>query len=65
VAAAGLAFINAVGNVGGFVGPYALGLIRDRTQGYAGALLVLAVVLLVAASILALLRRSPVLAPRA
>ena len=64
VAAAGLAFINAVGNVGGFVGPYALGLIRDRTQGYAGALLVLAVVLLVAASIVALLRRSPALATR-
>ena len=63
VAAAGVAFINAVGNVGGFVGPYALGLIKDRTQGYAGALLVLAVVLLVAASMVAVLRRSPTLAP--
>ena len=61
VAAAGVAFINSVGNIGGFVGPYVLGLIKDRTQGYAAALLILAVLLLVAGSVVAVLRRSPIL----
>jgi len=33
-AAAGIAFINSVGNLGGLVGPYLLGAVKDRTGGY-------------------------------
>ena len=31
-AAGGIALINSVGNLGGFVGPYVVGVIKDRTQ---------------------------------
>ena len=41
-AAAGIALINAIGNLGGFVGPSVMGWLRDATGGYAGGLLVLA-----------------------
>ena len=30
-AAGGIAFINSIGNLGGFVGPYAIGWIKDAT----------------------------------
>jgi len=42
-AAAGIALINSVGNVGGFVGPYAVGYIRDATQSFTDGLLFVAV----------------------
>jgi len=32
-AASGIAFINSIGNLGGFAGPYAIGLIKDKTGG--------------------------------
>lgn len=32
-AAAGIAFINSVGNLGGFAGPYLVGVIKDKTDG--------------------------------
>lgn len=41
-AAGGIALVNAIGNLGGFVGPYAVGWITDRTHGYAGGLYFLA-----------------------
>ncbi len=41
-AAAGIALINSVGNLGGFLGPYLVGLVRNRTQSFALALLALA-----------------------
>jgi nitrate/nitrite transporter NarK len=37
-AAAGLAMINAVGNLGGFLGTYLIGVIRDATGSYLWAL---------------------------
>ena len=40
-AAAGLAFINSVGNLGGFAGPYLVGVIKDRTGSNVVALLLL------------------------
>lgn len=40
--AGGIAFINSVGNLGGFVGPYAVGWIKDATGGYEGGLYALA-----------------------
>ena len=48
-AAAGIALINAVGNLGGFVGPAIMGALRDATGGYTGGLLALAGALVVEA----------------
>ncbi len=50
-AAGGIALINSVGNLGGFVGPYAVGFIRQRSAGFAGAYALLSGSLLVAAFI--------------
>jgi MFS transporter, ACS family, tartrate transporter len=41
-AATGIAFINSVGNLGGFFGPYIIGLLRASTGYFKGGLLVLA-----------------------
>jgi len=41
-AAGGLALINSVGNLGGFVGPYAMGLVRDATGSFPIGLLTIA-----------------------
>jgi MFS transporter, ACS family, tartrate transporter len=48
-AAAGIALINAVGNLGGFFGPSMMGSLRDWTGGYSGGLLVLAAALIIEA----------------
>ncbi len=40
-AAAGIAFINSAGNLGGFFGPYIIGLLRSSTGQFKGGLLVL------------------------
>src|SRR5439155_22639264 len=42
-AAAGIALINSFGNLGGFLGPYLVGIVRSRTDDFALALLTLAV----------------------
>jgi nitrate/nitrite transporter NarK len=46
-AAAGIALVNSVGNLGGFVGPYLVGLMKDATGSTDGGLLTLAVILAV------------------
>ncbi|MDX6379393.1 MAG: transporter, family, tartrate transporter [Rubrobacteraceae bacterium] len=53
-AAAGIALINSVGNLGGFVGPYAVGYLSDATGTTYSGLLFLAALILVA-GLLALL----------
>ena len=45
-AAGGIAFINSIGALGGFVGPYAVGRVRERTGSFEAALLTLAAVML-------------------
>jgi D-galactonate transporter len=50
-AAAGIALINSVGNLGGFAGPYLIGVVRVRTQSFSGSLLALALFPLVGAVI--------------
>lgn len=40
-AASGIALINSVGNLGGYLGPYAVGWLKDWTGGYSAGLLVL------------------------
>jgi MFS transporter, ACS family, tartrate transporter len=56
-AAAGIALVNSLGNLGGFAGPYTLGMLRDATGSTTGALIVLAIVALGAAALCLLLRR--------
>jgi ACS family tartrate transporter-like MFS transporter len=46
-AAGGIALINSVGNIGGFVGPYVIGFVRDSTGRFEDGLLLLAAVLIV------------------
>jgi ACS family tartrate transporter-like MFS transporter len=41
-AAGGIALVNSIGNLGGFVGPYAVGWIKDATGGYGAGLYFLA-----------------------
>jgi ACS family tartrate transporter-like MFS transporter len=57
-AAAGIALINAVGNLGGFLGPYAVGWALQVTGGYSGGMAMLATSLLAAAALVLLLGRS-------
>ncbi len=47
-AAAGIALINSVGNLGGFVGPYVVGFLSDSTGSFSAGLLLLAALILVA-----------------
>jgi MFS transporter, ACS family, tartrate transporter len=61
-AAGGIALINTVASVGGFVGPYAIGLVRKFTGGFAGGMIFLAVLMLIGAGAALLLRNAPVLA---
>ena len=61
-AAGGIALINTVASVGGFVGPYAIGLVRGFTGGFAGGMIFLAVLMLIGAGAAVLLRNAPVLA---
>ena len=56
-AAAGLALINSIGNLGGFASPYMMGALEERTKGYSAGLLCLAGSLLLAAMLTLLLRR--------
>ncbi len=58
-AAAGIALINAVGNLGGFVGPSIMGFLRDATGGYGGGLLVLSGALVLEAILVLSLRLEP------
>lgn len=58
-AAAGIAFINSVGNLGGFAGPYLVGLIKDKTGSNVAALLLLGTALLGMASFTLALPKTP------
>jgi MFS family permease len=51
--AAGFAWINCIGNLGGTVGPYYVGYMRDLTSSFAGGLFGLALLALVAAVVCA------------
>ena len=57
-AAGAIAMINSIGNLGGFVGPYAMGYIREATGSFNGGLLFLVGCLLAAAGLLITLRKA-------
>jgi nitrate/nitrite transporter NarK len=50
-AAAGIALINAVGNIGGFIGPYLVGWISDATHSTSVGIYVLAVCFFLASAL--------------
>jgi D-galactonate transporter len=61
-AAAGIALINAMAAVGGFIGPYAVGYLKDATGNFQSALYLLAGILFLGAVLTMVLRRSPTFA---
>jgi ACS family tartrate transporter-like MFS transporter len=59
--AAGIAFINTFGALGGFVGPTMVGYVKEKTDSFAGGLLVLAALLVIAGLGALVLRRAKLL----
>jgi MFS transporter, ACS family, tartrate transporter len=57
--AAGIAWINSIGNLGGFFGPWYVGVMKDLTGNYAGGLYGLALLGLIAAVVCALFLHIP------
>ncbi len=56
-AAAGIAFINSFGNVGGFVGPYAMGAISKTTGSFRGGLVLAGISWFISAMLILALRK--------
>jgi len=63
--AAGFAWINSIGNLGGIVGPYYVGYMKDLTGNFAGGLFGLALLSLIAALVCAFFLHIPDRAPEA
>jgi len=57
--AAGIAWINSIGNLGGFFGPWYVGVMKDATGNFAGGLFGLALLSLIAAVVCALFLHIP------
>lgn len=55
-AAGGIAFINSIGSLGGYVGPWLVGLLKDKTQSFTPGMLAMSAMLVVAALLTWLLR---------
>jgi ACS family tartrate transporter-like MFS transporter len=62
-AAVGIALINALGNTGGFIGPYVIGFVKDKTGGTTGSFLALAGVGALSAIVCVSLKRRAAFAP--
>jgi MFS family permease len=56
-AAGGIAFINSVGNLGGFIGPFAVGWLKDNAGGFRAGLIFLGSCLLVGAIVAVIVGR--------
>jgi ACS family tartrate transporter-like MFS transporter len=61
-AAGGIALIVSIANLGGFLGPYVMGLLKRSSGNFQSGLMALAVVSLAGAALAVRLRRAPVLA---
>lgn len=57
-AAGAIAMINSIGNLGGFVGPYAMGFIHDATGSFSGGIVFLVACMLSAAGLLMMVRKA-------
>jgi len=64
-AAAGIAVINSIGNLAGFAGPFAMGWIKDQTGSYAGGLLLLAALGIIAMGAVLMLGQDEAVEPTA
>ena len=53
-AAAGIAIINSIANLGGFVGPYIIGFFRTANGGYQGGMIAIAIIVAISGVIAAL-----------
>jgi ACS family tartrate transporter-like MFS transporter len=62
-AAAGIAMINSIGNLGGFVGPFAIGWLKNVTGSYSAGLYVVGATLAVSAVVTLMLSRQSKQAP--
>ena len=62
-AAAGIAVVNSIANLGGFLGPVLVGILKERTGGYGAAFAVLALGLMLAALMVVVLDRATSLRP--
>jgi ACS family tartrate transporter-like MFS transporter len=58
-AAAGIAMINSIGNLGGFIGPYTIGWIKGKTGSYTGGLYMVGLTLALSSALTLLLSRKP------
>jgi MFS transporter, ACS family, tartrate transporter len=58
VAAAGITLINLIGNLGGLLGPYVIGLIRSRSESFSGPVWFVAAVMACGAVLISLLQAS-------
>jgi ACS family tartrate transporter-like MFS transporter len=56
--AGGIALINSAGTLGGFLGPIVIGVLKDRTGGYATGMIALAIALIFAATAVLALGRT-------
>ena len=59
-AAGGIAFINSLGNLGGYLGPFAIGWLKDATGGYSAGMYVLAAGMFAAGAIVVAMRKDRV-----
>ena len=59
-AAAGLAFINSIGNLGGFIGPFVIGWFKEKWGGYGGGLYAVSATLAVSALVTFVLNRTSI-----
>lgn len=57
-AAVGIATINSIGNLGGFVGPWAIGWIKDQTGSFTGGLIFVAALLVLSAIVTLIVART-------
>ena len=57
-AAAGIALINSVGNIGGFIGPYGVGYLRDSTNGFTVGLIAIGCVVIAGGALVLLVPES-------
>lgn len=60
-AAGGIALINSIGNLGGYLGPFLIGYFKDKTQSYGYAMLTLAVFIAISGIITILVGQKHVL----
>ena len=55
--AAGIGFVNTIGSLGRFIGPYGLGVLKQQSGGYSSSMIALSIAMAMAAAIMILMGR--------